>query len=467
MFFKANPAFCRMLGYAPEEMNEKTFLEVTHPEHRDTDRENVERLWQGQIPCYRTEKRYLAKNGEIRWGSLSASLIQSREGKPLCALAIVEDITARKQAEQALRESEQTARALLNAPGMSALLIDREGVILGLNRTLAESLEKPEGTLIGQPAWGLFPPPVAKARKTALKKVLHSRQVLRHEEESQGHWSDTVIYPILDPDGNVQKIAILARDITEQKHAREQAKQRQAELLHVSRLSTLGEMASGFAHELNQPLSAILSYASASRRSMNDPDLDRERLKKNLEQMASQAERAGEIIKRVRSFAQRRPPCLGPIHIHEVVQEVLAFLHSDVVHKEVHVVLDLCENLPRVSADSIQLEQALLNLVRNAIEAMETTEPQDRRLTIRTLVSAPGTIRVTVSDTGVGLRPDLLPRIFDPFFTTKADGLGIGLSITRSIIELHRGQLWVEPGSGRGCTFAFTLPAAPDDPPRE
>jgi signal transduction histidine kinase len=117
-----------------------------------------------------------------------------------------------------------------------------------------------------------------------------------------------------------------------------------------------------------------------------------------------------------------------------------------------------------VLADLIQLEQVLVNLARNAIEAMEPMKPQERRLTIRTSAPAPGTVKVAVSDTGVGLPPETGPRIFDPFFTTKTNGLGIGLSIARSIVEMHRGQLWVEPGSGPGCTFVFTLPTAPDDP---
>lgn len=255
----------------------------------------------------------------------------------------------------------------------------------------------------------------------------------------------------------------VARAITDRKLAEKQAEEHREHLFHVSRLSTLGEMASGLAHELNQPLSALLSYANASQRSLGHADRDVERLRANLDQVVSQARRAGEIVKRVRAFAQRRPPVLHPTNINEIVRETLAFLHFEMVHKEIQVVLDLGESLPRVLADAIQLEQALLNLVRNAIEAMETTEPSERRLTIRTAAAAPGMVKVTVSDTGAGLPPEIQGRVFDSFFTTKPDGLGIGLSITRTLIELHRGQLWIEPGKGPGCTFAFTLPAALED----
>jgi signal transduction histidine kinase len=185
-----------------------------------------------------------------------------------------------------------------------------------------------------------------------------------------------------------------------------------------------------------------------------------QRLIRNLDQIAVQARRAGEIIKRVRAFAQRGTPRLGPVDLPEVIREVLALVCSDLRHREIDVSLELCEALPPVVADPIQIGQALLNLVRNAIEAMDGAEPQERRLTITASTPTPNGVQVTVSDTGAGLPADLVSRIFDPFFTTKANGLGIGLSITRSIIELHRGRLWVQPGAQRGCTFIFTLPAA-------
>jgi len=222
-------------------------------------------------------------------------------------------------------------------------------------------------------------------------------------------------------------------------------------------------MASGLAHELNQPLSAILSYAIASRASIQAQSTDREQLTRNLEQVIAQSKRAGEIIKRVRAFVQRRPIRVSPVDVNETVQEVLALIRPDVVHKEIRVVLELGEGLPAALSDAIQLQQVLLNLMRNAVEAMETTDPTERQLTIRTALETSGIVKVTVSDTGAGLDPTLLPRIFEPFFTTKAQGLGIGLSIAHSIVEMHRGQLSVEPGPARGCTFAFTLPAVPED----
>ena len=378
----------------------------------------------------------------------------------------VREARKQEQYKEALRESEETARALLNAPGTSAVLLDRDGIVLGLNRTLADFLGRPEQEVVGQSIWDFFPPYVGAARKAILEKVLQSKQVLHHEEENRGRWSDTVVYPILSPAGDVHRVAVLARDITAYKRMQQQIEQRQAEFLHVSRLNTLGEMASGLAHELNQPLAAIMSFAGASLRSIQSSEMDKHRLTRNIEQIVAQSTRAGEIIRRVRAFAQRRPSRMSCLHINEVIHDALGLLGPDLRHKEIEVALELSEDLPPVLADIIQLEQVLLNLMRNAIEAMETVAAP-RRLTLCTGIEPKAAVKVMVSDTGPGIHPEIMAKVFDPFFTTKEDGLGVGLSISRSIIELHRGQFRVDPGPGRGCTFTFTLPTAPPDLPSD
>lgn len=364
-----------------------------------------------------------------------------------------------KQYKQALQEREQTARALLNTPGVSAVLMNRDGVIIDLNQAMADSLNKTERDLIGRPIWEHLPQDVARIRRTTLDRVLRSKQSLRQEEQSQDRWSDTVVCPILGADGEVQTVAVLARDITEQKEASKQAELRQTELLHVSRLSTLGEMASGFAHELNQPLSAIMSYASASLRTIQSDAFDQARLATNLDHIVAQSSRAGEIIRRVRAFAQRRQVRLAALNVCDVIHEAIGLLDSDLHHRGIEVILHLSEDLPQVNGDTIQLEQVLLNLMRNAIEAMDEIEPHRRRLTLRACAESADAVTVAVSDEGPGIDAKAMPHMFEPFFTTKENGLGIGLSISRSIIESHRGNLWVTPSPKGGCTFAFTLPA--------
>jgi signal transduction histidine kinase/GAF domain-containing protein len=365
------------------------------------------------------------------------------------------DVAERKRAEETLRDKTRVTNMLLDALPCVALLMRPHTWEIVASNEAAVKVGAVPGARCFETWWQRETP-----CPWCLAPEVWATNEPRHLEiEAGGTIWDTYWIPMTE-----DLYLHYAFDITKLRQAEQQAKARQAELMHVSRLSTLGEMASSLAHELNQPLSAILSYASASRRLIRPRNTDVARLRGDLDQVILQTKRAGEIIKRVRAFAQRRPPHVRPTDANGIVREVLAFVRSDVVHKEVDVILELCRDLPQVLADPIQLEQVLLNLMRNAIEAMEPMKPQERQLTIRTSTPAPGTVTVAVSDTGVGLHPEMVSRIFEPFFTTKAEGLGMGLSIARSIVEMHRGQLWVEPGRERGCTFVFTLPAAPDDP---
>lgn len=375
---------------------------------------------------------------------------------------------ARLKAERALRESEQRFRTLFEAAPDLIYVTDLEGTLVNANRTAEQLSGIPRDQAIGTNllALGLFsegqtPRMVAHLKASAEGKATGPEEFTIHRRDGVCLTLEARTFPITID--NRTLVLGIARDITERKRAERQTREHHEQLLHISRLSTLGEMASGFAHELNQPLSAILCYATASRRLLEQQTLNVDLMRRDLDQIVAQAKRAGEIVKRVRAFVQRRPPLLRPTDTNDIIREVLAFLHFDVIHKEIQVVLDLDRSLPRVLADAIQLEQALLNLVRNAIEAMEATEPRQRRLTIRTTAPDADTVKVTISDTGPGLPPEIRDRIFDPFVTTKLNGLGIGLSITRTIVELHRGQLWVEPGPGPGCTFAFTLAKAWED----
>ena len=256
----------------------------------------------------------------------------------------------------------------------------------------------------------------------------------------------------------IEAVAERLGRIIERKQAETEVQQHQAELLQISRLSTIGEMASGLAHELNQPLSAILSYTNACLHLVqagkgNDDDVG-----KNLGKIDVQTKRAGEIIRRIRSFVQKRQPIQTSIDINDSIRKLIRFLDTDIRLGEIELDLKLSETIPMVLADSIQVEQVVMNLVRNAIEAMECPTIQQRRLTIQTSTNAGDLVEVTVSDTGKGMSEETHGHIFDSFFSTKSDGLGIGLTISRSIIEAHNGNIWAEANTNGGSTFNFTLP---------
>ena len=252
--------------------------------------------------------------------------------------------------------------------------------------------------------------------------------------------------------------AKLERQIVERQNAEEEAISRRAELAHIHRLNTMGEMASGFAHELNQPLSAIANFARGCIRRINKGDTDTRELLSALEQVAAQSTRAGEIIKRIRTFVKKEDPRRVRDDINRVIRKTLEFIQSDAERQKIRIELDFATALPEVEIDVVQVEQVILNLVRNGIEAMNAATGSPRTLTIRTLEMENGYIDISVIDTGPGIQPDHLENMLDPFVTTKDHGLGLGLSISRSIVEAHGGRLRAGNVRGAGAIVSFSLP---------
>lgn len=254
--------------------------------------------------------------------------------------------------------------------------------------------------------------------------------------------------------------AELERAAAERHRAEAEARERRAELAHVHRLNTMGEMASGFAHELNQPLAAVVNYARGAVRRLKQNAVEPGELLAVLEQVAAQAERAATIVRRIRAFIRKEEPRHAALDFNKIIVETAGLMTAEAERGGVRLILDLANPLPRVHADAVQLEQVIVNLVRNAVEAMVEASSPVREITLRTLRSADGAVEIAVEDTGPGLPQIGRERLFDPFFTTKADGLGLGLSISQSIVEAHGGQLTAAPSPGGGAGFRFTLPVA-------
>jgi C4-dicarboxylate-specific signal transduction histidine kinase len=241
----------------------------------------------------------------------------------------------------------------------------------------------------------------------------------------------------------------------------EKVQQHLAELAHVTRLRMMGELMSEVSHEINQPLYAISNFAEASLNRLRSPIAGPgPEILSWLEQIAVQANRAGEIIRRIGRFVRKSPAKLAPADVNRIVRDVVGLLSVDVRLDAVELELQLAESLPPVQVDRIQIEQVLVNLLRNALEAMADNPAAQRQLTVRTELLPSAAVRVAVRDNGRGLESDELNRLFEPFFTTKTDGMGMGLSISHSIVEAHGGRMEAMPNSDRGMTFQFTLPVA-------
>jgi two-component system sensor kinase FixL len=253
-------------------------------------------------------------------------------------------------------------------------------------------------------------------------------------------------------------LLLLAVMLEERARTEREAHEQRLQLAHLSRVGMLGEMSGGLAHELNQPLTAILSNAQAAHQLIVNKAIDDAELLEILRDIIAAEQRAGEVISRLRALFKRGETLMQPLDANQVVREVMSLARGDLATRSIEVALQLAPELPPVQADRIQLQQVMLNLVMNAAEAMAGTRSEERRLTVRTL-AADGRVYVSFTDHGAGFALDMHEKLFEPYYTTKAQGLGLGLSISRSIIAAHGGRLWGVGTPGRGATFHITLPA--------
>jgi two-component system, LuxR family, sensor kinase FixL len=265
-------------------------------------------------------------------------------------------------------------------------------------------------------------------------------------------------HPAQDAADNVEYIGVLM-DITAAKQAEEALQELQASLDHVTRVTALGELTASIAHEVNQPLAAIVTYGDAGLRWLNRevPQLDE--VRSAIERMIDCSKLSGEVIARLRALSRKTAPEMIRLDINDVINEVLSLIRREISNHQVSVRLDLAASLPPIFGDRVQLQQVILNLLVNGIQAMTLVGDRPRELLIRSQADSTGQILVEVGDSGIGIDPAHAGQLFNAFFTTKADGMGMGLSICRSIIEAHGGRIWASPNAGPGTIFQFTLPA--------
>jgi C4-dicarboxylate-specific signal transduction histidine kinase len=266
-------------------------------------------------------------------------------------------------------------------------------------------------------------------------------------------WWENRFYPA--PEG----LSVFATDITERKRAEEALQESQAALARVARIATMGELTASIAHEINQPLAAVATNAGASLHWLASQPANLDEARQAMANAMNEANRASGVIERLRTMVQKTPPNLRPLNVNEVIRDVLALAYRQLVTGGIATRTDLAPDLPTVLGDHVQLQQVILNLVINAIDAMITIKDRPRTLLIKSVRDAEG-VMVEVQDSGKGLDPEQASRIFDSFFTTKPDGIGMGLSISRSIVEAHGGRLQATPGSSQGAVFQLILPKA-------
>jgi two-component system, LuxR family, sensor histidine kinase DctS len=366
------------------------------------------------------------------------------------------------EADEALQTSEGRYQALVAALPYGVLEADLAGRILVANPALGRMLRTPDSRLRERSVHELFEDPAnaGEHMRAVLDRAASRGPYLGRLKRGDGGRIDARVDWVCKRDRRGEPAGYIAvvTDVTEQKLAEETSRKQQERLQLVSRLITVGEMASTLAHELNQPLASIVNFNMGCVRRIRSGSWNAPELLGALEQASAQAERAGHIIQRIRDMVTKREPSRAVVDVNDIIGEAAHLVEIDAGKKGVRVLLDLAEGLPPVRADRVMIEQVILNLVKNAIEAMEQTEPARRELTMRSSLDGGHAVEIALADRGIGVPEELYDGQFPPFFTTKRDGMGLGLSICRSIVELHDGRLWASRNPGGGSIFRFTLP---------
>lgn len=461
-----NPGAEAMFGYSAAEMVGSTLSKLVPEGRPDDTLEILERVRNGErIGHYETRRR--CKDGRIIDVSLSVSPILDGAGRLIGAFKVGRDITAAKQAQAELKEREAHLQSILDTVPDAMVVIDEQARIRSFSATAQRLFGYEAREVRGLNVSLLMPSPyreqhdgyLARYLATGEKRIIgSSRVVIGLRKDGSTFPMELSISEAIGP--HSRHFTGFVRDLTERQATRQRLHDLQAELIHMSRFTAMGEMASTLAHELNQPLTAAVSYLNGCRELISrngGRSEDLAMLRVGIERAAEQALRAGQIIRRLREFVSRGETDRRVENLPTLIEEANALALVGAKEVGVQVRFQLDPRAANVLADKVQIQQVLLNLMRNAIEAMQ--EVPERILTLSTAVEDDGMVKVSIADTGPGIAPEAVQRLFEPFYTTKSHGMGVGLSISRTIVEAHGGQLWAEAGKDGGTVFHLTLKA--------
>jgi PAS domain S-box-containing protein len=436
------------------------WIQGVHPD-------DVQGCFDGFLPAFharkpfRMEYRLRRADGEYRWVLESGIPRYTGAGEFAGYIGSNIDITDIKRAEEERRDAETRFRTYVDHATDALFVHGDERKVVDVNRQACESLGYTREELIGMTPRD-FDPRLGRddAFIQWMKERLEAGEVFAFETSHRR--KDGTLFPVevrIRPfwHGGHRFGLALVRDITERKRAEETLRQTEAELAHVARVTTLGEMTASIAHELNQPLGAVVNNASACLRWLAGQAPNLEEARQSAALIIADGHRAGEIISGIRALVNKAPPQKDWLDINETITEVIALARSEAQKNRVLLQTQLSSDLPLILGDRIQLQQVILNLIINAIEAMSGVGENPRELLVGSAKDESQGVLVAVRDSGPGLDPKNLDHIFTAFYTTKPQGMGMGLAISRSIIEAHGGRLWATANDGPGATFQFTL----------
>jgi PAS domain S-box-containing protein len=400
--------------------------------------------------------------------------MKDASGRVIAAATIARDITDRKRAEEELRRSEAylaEGQRLTHTGSFAWSQATRETIYWSEEMFRIFGLNPQEGAPSAETFWQRIHPEDLDRTRELLLKTARGNMDYEHDHrivlpDGTVKHIHAIGHPVLDEKGQVAKYVGTAVDVTERKRAeeeRERLRQLEAELAHLDRVSMLGELAASIAHEVNQPLSGIVSNGSACLRFLARDTPNMEEVREALRDIVRDGKRAGEVIARIRALTKKAATPREKLDLNDTLREVLVLVADEAKKRKVIIRTQFADDLSPVSGDRVQLQQVGLNLIMNGIEAMSGVDQRPRELAITTRNVDADQVQVTVQDSGTGLDPNTIGRIFEPFYTTKASGMGMGLSISRSIVQAHGGRLWATVNDGPGTSFHFTLPKCHDE----
>ena len=497
-----NEQWCSVSGLAPEQARGDGWRAALHPD----DRTRVLAEWTRRVETgtrFRSEYRLVRPDGVTTWVLDQAEPEKNTAGQVTSFVGTVTGINDQKQIEQtqrnlnvelesrirqrteALRKSDLTLqeqiherkrifeelliadarwRSVVEGAPDVILVVEPDGRISYANRPIPP-FDKDE--VVGKSLLEVIPADYHRRTRELMRSVLKTGQSVTDElivagPDGAQTWYSSRIGAVKRA-GETVALTIVSRDITRQKRVEEESRRRQQELAHVSRLTTMGEMAAVLAHELNQPLAAIANFAAGCLRRLRSGRLDENELIEALGGIREQADRASERIQTIRRFVQARETSREPLNLSDLVTDAVELAQIEAQRQGVTVAVSSARRLPRIVGDGIQIEQVLLNLIINAIEAAAGTEQGPRTVQIETSLGPDGTVQTCVTDSGPGLPADYQNWIFEPFQSTKPDGLGMGLSISQTLVEANGGRLWAEPADSGGAAFFVSFPPWPGE----
>jgi PAS domain S-box-containing protein len=470
---RVNQPLLDYFGRSQEELRQWAVDDTVHPDDRPAYVQAFARSFTAGDPFEYQAVRTRRYDGVYRWFNMRGLPLRDRQGHIVRWYFLLTEVDDRKRAEDELRRSEARHRVVIETANDAVVSIDETGTIILANPATKRIFGYNSEELIGKPLTMLMPAAIGKFHEAGFKRYQETgaRQLNWQGTEMTAQRANGEEFPVEVSFGEMtvdqrRVFTGFIRDISEKKRSEQELRNTQAELARMMRVMTIGQLTASIAHEVSQPLSGIITNASTCLRMLKSDPPNIDGARETAQRTIRDGTRASDVITRLRTLYSKKQINVEPLNLNEAAREVVALLSGELERNNVILKHELSDHLPTVNGDRVQLQQVILNLLRNASDAMSSIEDRPRQMVLRTELEGEN-VRLSVQDSGVGFTPEVASQMFQSFYTTKADGMGVGLSVSRSIIEANQGRLWATVNDGPGATFSFSIPLGHGSRPQE